>query len=180
MAFESFYGGRPGASIVIRKVYSSFAELKQDFARGGNSTNNVNYGEYAVISNVENKLEHGKVYRREVNYQDAENNFGAVYCGKMCGPQGEPGGIHIIGLVSTIDALEGKTPESIGGSDDYKGWVMAVGEPDAEENVIPDLYAYDYADPSSHSETYGWFYIGNLPYAPVMVTRKTVDYDEIN
>lgn len=68
MAFESFYGGRPGASIVIRKVYSSFAELKQDFARGGNSTNNVNYGEYAVISNVENKLEHGNVYRREVNY----------------------------------------------------------------------------------------------------------------
>lgn len=171
MAFESFYGGRPGASLVIVHQYSSYSAMVEDFKQGGLTTSIVNYGEYVVINNRLDPDYHGNVYRRGLNYAeivDGVETGGAQFIGNMAGPQGEPGGIHILGLVSSTDELDGKTPESIGGSDDYKGWVMAVGN----ENNIPDLYAYDYIDEEQ-------FYIGNLPYAPYTVKRTTVDYDDI-
>lgn len=145
MAFESFYGGRPGASLVIVHQYSSYSDMVEDFKKGGLTTSIVNYGEYVVINNRLDPDYHGNVYRRGLNYAeivDGVETGGAQFIGNMAGPQGEPGGIHILGLVSSTDELDGKTPESIGGSDDYKGWVMAVGN----EDNIPDLYAYDYID----------------------------------
>lgn len=171
MAFESFYGGRPGASLVIVHQYSSYSDMVEDFKKGGLTTSIVNYGEYVVINNRLDPDYHGNVYRRGLNYAeivDGVETGGAQFIGNMAGPQGEPGGIHILGLVSSTKELNGKTPESIGGSNDYKGWVMAVGK----KGDIPDLYAYDYIDKEQ-------FYIGNLPYAPYTVKRITVDYDDI-
>lgn len=172
MAFESFYGGRPGASLVIVHQYSSYSDMVEDFKQGGLTTSIVNYGEYVVINNRLDPDYHGNVYRRGLNYAeivDGVETGGAQFIGNMAGPQGEPGGIHIIGLVSSVDELDGKKPEDYG--DDYKGWVMAV-ESEVTGERIPDLQAYDYINEEQ-------FYIGNLPYAPYTVKRTTVDYDDI-
>ena len=162
MAFESFYGGRPGASLAIVHSYSSVREMVEQFRKGGMSTDQVNYGQYAAIDNKTDP-DHGNIYRRGLNYSNAEG--GAEYIGNMAGPQGEPGGIHIIGRVNSVTDLNGKTPEYQG--EEYKGQVMAVGP----SGSIPDLYAYDYINNE-------WFYFGNMPSAPVTVVRRTVDYDD--
>ena len=170
MAFESFYGGRPGASLVIVKHYEGknnltpYQQMVEEFREGGLSTSEVNYGEYVVL---DNKLDsqHGEVYRRGVNYGRADG--GAEYIGNMAGPKGEPGGIHIIGRVNSLTELDNKKPEDYGA--EYKGQVMAVS---IEGSTIPDLYAYDYVNNE-------WFYFGNLPSAPHTVIRRTVDYDDI-
>ena len=163
MAFESFYGGRPGASLVIVKSYLSYQDMVDEFKLGGLSTSEVNYGQYVAINNPDSWY-HGDVYRRGINYQDEMG--GAIFIGNMAGPKGEPGGIHILGIVSSVSELTGP-PEVMGGDDKYAGWVMAVGEDDH----IPDLYAYDYRNQEQ-------FYFGNLPYAAYTIMRKTVDYDD--
>lgn len=163
MAFESFYGGRPGASLIIVHKYSSKQEMVNAFRRGIETTSDVNQNEYVVIDNI-NDPDHGDVYRRGTNY-GAEDG-GAFYVGNMTGPKGEPGGIHILGLVDSTSYLTGP-PEIMGGDEKYAGQVMAVGA----QNTIPDLYAYNYM-------TNEWFYFGNLPYAAYTITRQTVDYDD--
>ena len=62
--------------------------------------------------------------------------------------KGEPGGIHIIGNLESVDDLyndgpahtDPKTPEDIGGDDDYAGWVVTIGDGSSD----PLIYAYDY------------------------------------
>ena len=173
MAFESFYGGRPGASLVIVTQYASKQEMIDNFLEGGNSTSRINYGEYAVINNKIDP-DHGNVYRRGVNYAHVDSrgipDGGAEYIGNMAGPKGEPGGIHIIGLVRSTADVVGHQPEYWG--EEYKGWVMAVETHTEAQTDIPDLYAYDYINEE-------WFYLGNLPYAPYVITRRTVEYDDI-
>lgn len=166
MAFESFYGGRPGASLIIVKAYDSYEQLVEEFKKGGNSTDAVNYGEYAVINNISDTENHGNVYRRGLDFWS--KNGGAVFVGNMAGPVGESVGIRIVGLVSSTSDLTGP-PEVMFNNPEYKGWAVAVGQ----DGEIPDIYTYDYIRQK-------WFYIGNLPYAPITVTRKTVDYSEIN
>lgn len=176
MAYESFYGGRPGAPFVIVHRFNSIQEMVTLFREGASSTHIVNYGEYVMISNnptSENHEDNGRAYRRGMNYSDEYHpgNYenpggGAEYIGQFTGPQGEPGGIHIIGRVNNYSDLNGKTPESIGGDDMYKGWVMAVGL----NTDLPDLYAYDYTE--GHEN---WFYIGSLPYT-LITTQRTHAY----
>ena len=170
MAYESFYGGRPGASFVIVHRFSSINDMVNSFRQGAGTTHIVNYGEYVMID-APGYDDNGRAYRRGMDYTEEynPNSFehpggGAEYIGQFVGPQGEPGGIHILGQVDYYADLNGKTPESIGGGDTYKGWVMAVGL----QNDLPDLYAYDYIKQS-------WFYIGSLPYM-LVVTQRTHAY----
>lgn len=170
MAYESFYGGRPGAPFVIVYKYANTIAMVDSFRRGAASTDIVNYGEYVVINNP-GQPDNGRVYRRGMDYSEpaAYGNVehpggGAEYIGQFIGPQGEPGGIHIIGRRDHYSDLDGETPESIGGGDTYKGWVMAIGL----EGDLPDLYAYDYVN-----ET--WFYCGSLPYT-LITTQRTHAY----
>ena len=162
MAYESFYGGRPGAPFIIVKRYSTEAAMIEEFSRGAASTSEVNYGEYVVI-NAPGYDYNGKVYRRGMDYTNLMG--GAEFIGQFIGPKGEPGGIHIIGKVAHYSDLDGKTPEDFGdGGDEFKGWVMAVGE----DGDLPDIYAYDYIN-----ET--WFYCGSLPYT-LVTTQRTHAY----
>lgn len=173
MALESFYGGRQGASIVIKKHYDyiklpsnpsyrarmyaidnndryildennnfvvqtfnnfdkhlwKYTSLNgesvtitngqkktlpkieatgmvDEFAKGGESTNQVNYGEYVIIDTIgnddtqggegglwqKNNPDNGKIFRRGLNFvYDEINNplAGAEYIGQIVGPQGE-------------------------------------------------------------------------------------------
>lgn len=61
--------------------------------------------------------------------------------------KGEPGGIHIIGNVSTVDDLyQGGVPikpEDFGGSSEFKGWAMTVGDALDPDSVL-SIYTFDY------------------------------------
>lgn len=166
MAFESFYGGRPGASTNIVYTYNSYQEMVEDFRKGGDSTDKVNYGENVVINNIDDVDYHGNVYKRGMNYGLPDG--GAIFIGRMCGPRGEIGGIHILGKVNSASDLNNETPpESIAPADPkHAGQVMAVGA----DGTIPDIYAYNYF-------TQQWFYAGSMPYSMYTISRYTVDYD---
>ena len=174
MAYESFYGGRPGAPFVIVHRFETIDEMVTLFQQGASSTHIVNYGEYVMINNDPESVAHvdnGRAYRRGMNYSEARDpssfehpGGGAEYIGQFIGPKGEPGGIHVIGRVDNYSDLAGKTPESIGGGDEFKGWVMAVGL----STDLSDLYAYDYVNQQ-------WFYFGSLPYT-LITTRRTHAY----
>lgn len=102
MAYESFYGGRQGASFVIVKQYASIAEMLTEFAGGGSTTKEVNYGEYVIIDTPDkNNSENGCVYRRGMNY-DAQGTDpikdpgkGAEYIGQIVGPEGSIKNIEV-------------------------------------------------------------------------------------
>lgn len=166
MAFESFYGGRPGASTNIVYTYNSYQEMVTDFRKGGDSTDKVNYGENVVIDNIDDVDYHGKVYKRGMDYSRADG--GAIFIGRMCGPRGEIGGIHILGKVASPTDLDNTVPPELMNPADPKhaGQVVAVGG----DNDIPDIYAYNYFTDTQ-------FYAGTMPYSVYTTTRYTVDYD---
>lgn len=86
MEYNSFYGGRRGASFVIVKRYSTIAEMITAFSQGGDYKT-VNYDEYVLID-TENKndKDNGKIYRRGYEYNNSMG--GAVYEGQIVGPAG--------------------------------------------------------------------------------------------
>lgn len=66
--------------------------MVQCFAKGGDSTDIVNYGEYVIIDTSDkNNPDNGKVFRRGMNFDLSEDNplAGAEYIGQIVGPQGE-------------------------------------------------------------------------------------------
>jgi len=88
MAYESFYGGRQGASFILKKTYISIAEMKAEFQQGGVTLREVNYGEYVMIDpgNV-NDPNNGKIFRRGM---DLSNEYGGgIYIGQIQGPEGK-------------------------------------------------------------------------------------------
>ena len=98
MAYESFYGGRQGASFVIVKNYPyiyppedpSVEDLSMvtEFKKGGASVDQVNYGEYVIIDTYsKNDPDNGKVFCRGMDYTD--DLGGAKYIGQICGPDGK-------------------------------------------------------------------------------------------
>lgn len=86
MEYNSFYGGRQGASFVIQEKYLTIAEMVKQFQMG-NGYKTVNYDEYVIID-TENKNDpdNGKVYRRGYDYTN--NMGGALYVGQIVGPAG--------------------------------------------------------------------------------------------
>ena len=71
--------------------------MRQCFGKGGDTTNEVNYGEYVIIDSIAGRGEfdnpdNGKVYRRGMNYDynPVTNPLcGAEYIGQVIGPQGD-------------------------------------------------------------------------------------------
>ena len=86
MEYNSFYGGRRGASFVIVERYASVFEMVQEFKKGGDYKT-VNYDEYVIID-TENKndIENGKIYRRGYDFNNELG--GAEYVGQIVGPAG--------------------------------------------------------------------------------------------
>ena len=86
MEYNSFYGGRHGASFVIQERYLTIAAMIEQF-KMGNSYKTVNYDEYVIID-TENKNDpdNGKIYRRGYDYNNSVG--GALYVGQIVGPAG--------------------------------------------------------------------------------------------
>ena len=86
MEYNSFYGGRRGASFVIVKRYSTIAEMISVFSQGGDYKT-VNYDEYVLIDTEnKNNPDNGKIYRRGYEYNNSMG--GAIYEGQIVGPAG--------------------------------------------------------------------------------------------
>ena len=70
MEYNSFYGGRRGASFIIVKEYESIAAMIECFQQGG-AYRTVNYDEYVLINTVNlNDKDNGKVFRRGYEYNN--------------------------------------------------------------------------------------------------------------
>jgi len=68
MSNFSFYGGRQGASFILRKSFSSVIEMVNAF-RQGESYEDVAFDEYVIIStNDLGNEDNGKIYRRGYDY----------------------------------------------------------------------------------------------------------------
>lgn len=91
--------------------------MVQCFMKGGDSTDEVNYGEYVIIDTVDGLGEYtnpdnGKIFRRGMNYDyDPDNNplAGAEYIGQITGPKGDSPEI-LMSTVEEIIAEGGKNP----------------------------------------------------------------------
>ena len=83
----SFYGGRPGQSMVIVKYFSSIAEMATEFKKGDSYTE-VGYGECVLIDTKDPRnLENGRLYKRGLDNSNIETG-GAEYLGTIKGPAG--------------------------------------------------------------------------------------------
>lgn len=81
---ESFYGGHPGQSMVLKATFKSEQEMADAFAQGRNYTD-VWYGEYCIISTPNiNDVENGRVFRRGLD--TTARWGGAEYIGQFVGP----------------------------------------------------------------------------------------------
>lgn len=93
---DSFYGGIPGASDVIKAVFASEEEMHTAFQHGPKYTK-VWYGELCLIVTPNlNDRANGNVYRRSVNYSSKENN--AIFVGKLAGPMSGLPNAQIVSL----------------------------------------------------------------------------------
>ena len=147
MEYNSFYGGRRGASFVIAKRYSTIAEMVTAFSQGGDYKT-VNYDEYVLIDTEnKNNPDNGKIYRRGYEY----NNFmgGAIYEGQIVGPAGlaPHTEMHTIDEVEQIEQREDFTYRR--GSGEYS----PVGG-----NIIPGKYVEPGTGIIKYNDKISWAY----------------------
>ena len=128
MEYNSFYGGKRGASFVIVKSFKTIEEMINNFSKGGAYTT-VKYDEYVIIDTVnKNNPDNGKVYRRGYDYNNAIG--GAIYIGQIVGP----GGLAPQAELTTIAEVE-----NIAEEEGYS-YRRGSGEYAAPTNLVPGKY----------------------------------------
>lgn len=76
--YNSFYGGRRGASFVIVKNYLDIPQMTNDFAKG-NDCKDVAFEEYVLINNPnKNHPDNGKIFRRGYDFNSNKTISGYV------------------------------------------------------------------------------------------------------
>jgi len=76
--YNSFYGGRRGASFVIVKNYLDIPQMTNDFAKG-NDCKDVAFEEYVIINNPnKNHPDNGKIFRRGYDFNSNKTISGYV------------------------------------------------------------------------------------------------------
>ena len=102
MEYNSFYGGRRGASFVIVKRFSTIKEMVAAFQQGG-GYKTVNYDEYVLIDTTnKNDKDNGKIYRRGYDYNNSMG--GAIFEGQIVGPSG-PAPHTIMTTIDEVDKI---------------------------------------------------------------------------
>lgn len=147
MEYNSFYGGRRGASFVIAKRYSTIAEMVAAFSQGGDYKT-VNYDEYVLIDTEnKNNPDNGKIYRRGYEYNNPMG--GAIYEGQIVGPAGlaPHTEMHTIDEVEQIQEREDFTYRR--GSGEYG----PVGG-----NIIPGKYVEPGTGIIKYNDKISWAY----------------------
>ena len=147
MEYNSFYGGRRGASFVIAKRYLTIAEMIAAFSQGGDYKT-VNYDEYVLIDTEnKNNPDNGKIYRRGYEYNNSMG--GAIYEGQIVGPAGlaPHTEMHTIDEVEQIQEREDFTYRR--GSGEYS----LVGE-----NIVPGKYVEPGTGIIKYNDKISWAY----------------------
>ena len=147
MEYNSFYGGRRGASFVIAKRYSTIAEMVAAFSQGGDYKT-VNYDEYVLIDTKnKNNPDNGKIYRRGYEYNNSMG--GAIYEGQIVGPAGlaPHTEMHTIDEVEQIQEREDFTYRR--GSGEYG---LANG------NIVPGKYVEAGSGVIKYNDKISWAY----------------------
>lgn len=147
---DSFYGGAPGNSFIIKEVFNSVEEMKAAFSKGANYTD-VWYHEYCLIDTPnKNHRDNGKIFQRGLDYQDPET-AGSIYIGQIVGPSGGTPYMQITNI-ETIKDIAG-TPM---GDYEYKrypikkdenGFFVTTDEGDGHDILI-DSYGTENPAPS--------------------------------
>lgn len=147
MEYNSFYGGRRGASFVITKRYSTIEEMIDAFSQGGNYKT-VNYDEYVLIDTEnKNNKDNGKIYRRGYEYNNSMG--GAIYEGQIVGPSGMAP--HT--MMHTIDEVE-QIAESEGF--EYRRGNGTYSPTDG--NLIPGKYKEAGSEIEKYNDSISWAY----------------------
>ena len=111
MEYNSFYGGRRGASFVIVKRYDTIQQMTTDFALGADFTD-VNFDEYVIIDNKNrNDPDNGKLFRRGYDF-DSSRQIVYTKAGNDVANESENRLIlaHGAEYVGTIIGSPGKAP----------------------------------------------------------------------
>lgn len=182
MEYNSFYGGRRGASFVIVKNYPSIAEMVAAFKQGG-AYKVVNYDEYVLIDTVnKNDKDNGKIYRRGYDFNN--DIGGAIYEGQIVGPAGMAPHVEM----TTIDEVEKLNWNEGLVDQDGNTYRKTSGKYGPTKNLIPGKYiengidkfnddiiwaACSIRDKESHEST---VHIGfKFPYTVIDYTAQSVD-----
>lgn len=129
MEYNSFYGGRQGASFVIQEKYKNIDEMVNYFKQG-NGYKVVNYDEYVIIDTInKNDKDNGKIYRRGYDYNN--DMGGAIYVGQIVGPSGLAPHVEIrtVEQVEDMQKTEGFSYRT--GNSEYKV---------TDESIVPGKY----------------------------------------
>ena len=130
---NSFYGGRDGRAMVIKKQYETIVDMTNDFKNP--EYTEVGFGEHVIIKSVNrNNPENGRVFRRGLDFQNEERNidswelnfekneyvlteipaYGAILCGQIVGPAGDAPHFQPVpfvdeeGVTQTLDSIKQK------------------------------------------------------------------------
>lgn len=173
MEYNSFYGGRQGASFVIQERYLTITDMITQF-KMGNGYKTVNYDEYVIID-TENKNDpdNGKVYRRGYDY--ANNMGGALYVGQIVGPAGLAPHTELK-AIAEIEAIEETEEfEYRRGEGEYTVTNASIIPGKNSDGTFNDSIKWAYCsvrDSNSHEST---AYIGfKVPYTIIDFTAESV------
>lgn len=147
MEYNSFYGGRRGASFIITKSYGSIEEMVNAFSQGG-AYKVVDYDDYVLID-TENKNDpdNGKLYRRGYDYNN--DMGGAVYEGQIVGPAGLAPHTQI----DTVNHVEQKATQE--GYEYRRG----TGEYKLDDNsIVPGKYVESGSGVARYNDKITWAY----------------------
>lgn len=126
--YNSFYGGRRGASFVIVKKFASISDMVAAFSQGG-SYKTVNYDEYVLIDTVsKNDTDNGKIFRRGYEYNNEIG--GAIYMGQIVGPAGYSPHVELK-TIAEVEAVQER---------DNFTYRRGTGSYAPSENLVPGKY----------------------------------------
>ncbi len=104
---DSFYGGKPGRSFIIKDRFESVADMVAAFKQGADYKK-AWYDECVIIdTHNKNHPDNGKIYRRGMDY--TADMGGALYIGQIVGPRAGTPYIHI----NTLKEVEDHSKEQL-------------------------------------------------------------------
>lgn len=119
MALESFYGGKPGYSPIIKGTFKSIQEMNDYFQDPAYT--DVWYGELCIITpDSMYDADNGKIFRRTLKKQSSlDETYGSLYAEYLGQIVGMPGGLPKV-VFNTIDKV--KAIPSQEGNEDKNIW----------------------------------------------------------
>lgn len=200
---NSFYGGRDGRPMVIKKKYLTVNSMIEEFKDPENIE--VNFGEYAIIETANrNNPENGRIFRRGTDYQNLTNKYvdswilntetnlfelqsigayGAIFVSQVVGPSGNAPHLHLLSTKSDVI-------EQYQDYNNKPGYDVKIGEQDSEasvhlQNLVPgknedgtfnDKISWNYCSVRDENQQETNAYVGfEIPYTVIEFQANSVD-----